>query len=51
MKKYRITYKEVGRPSPGYTYYTGDKSKKEIVSFFGLDKSDIEWYIVELINE
>lgn len=37
MKKYRITYKEVGKPKPGTTYYTGNKTEAQVIEFFGLD--------------
>lgn len=51
MKKYKITYKEIGRPTPKTTYYSGDKSEAYIIKFFGLDEPEVEWYKVELINK
>lgn len=51
MKKYKITYKEVSRPTPRTTYYSGDKSKEYVIEFFGLNEPGVEWYKVELINE
>lgn len=50
MKKYRITYKEVGKPKPDTTYYTGNKTEAQVIEFFGLDEPEVEWYKVELIN-
>lgn len=44
MKKYKITYKEAGRPTPKTTY------EAYIIEFFGLDEPEVEWYKVELIN-
>ena len=50
MKKYRITYKEVGKPKPSTTYHTGNKTEAQVIEFFGLDEPEVEWYKVELIN-
>ena len=51
MKKYKIIYKEVGRPTPKSTTYQGNKSEAEIVEFFGLDSDPIvEWWDIQLIN-
>lgn len=50
MKKYKIIYKEIGKPKPGTTYYTGYKTEAQVIEFFGLNEPDVEWYKVELIN-
>lgn len=50
MKKYRITYKEVGKPTPRTTYFTRDKSEAYIIQFFGLDEPEVEWYKIVLTN-
>ena len=51
MKKYKITYKEVGRPTPRTTYYSGDKSEEYVIKFFGLETDPkVEWYDIQLTN-
>lgn len=51
MKKYKIIYKEVGKPTPKTTTYSGNKSEAEIIEFFGLETDPtVEWYDIQLTN-
>ena len=47
MKKFNIRYKEVGSDRIGETSHIGNKSKEEVISFFGLEGDDVEWYEIE----
>ncbi len=49
-KHYEITTKEVGRERPIKTTYIGDRDRKYLIDFFGLEKPDVEWYKIELID-
>ncbi len=42
-KHYEITTKEVGRERPIKTSYIGDRDRKYLIDFFGLEKPDVEW--------
>lgn len=44
--RYKILFKEVGSTLARVTTFTGDKTTKEIVEFFGLERQDVEWYSV-----
>ncbi len=47
-KHYEITTKEVGREKPIKTTYIGDRDRRYIIDFFGLEQPDVEWYKIEL---
>ncbi len=47
-KHYEITTKEVGREKPIKTSFIGDRDRKYIIDFFGLEQPDVEWYKIEL---
>ncbi len=47
-KHYEITTKEVGRERLIKTSYIGDRDRKYIIDFFGLNQPDVEWYTIEL---
>lgn len=47
MTRYKVTIKEKGVPKPITTHYVGDVTEKFIVDFYGLHKSDVEWYKIE----
>lgn len=49
-KHYEITTKEVGREKPIKTTYIGDRDRRYIIDFFGLEQPDVEWYKIELID-
>lgn len=46
---WEIIYKEVNRPRPNTTSYTGYKTREEVIEFFGLEEPDVEWYEIEQI--
>ena len=50
MPTYKIYYKD--QLSKGHictTMYCGNKTEEEIIEFFGLNNSDVEWYKVEIV--
>ncbi len=47
-KHYEITTQEVGREKPIMTSFIGDRDRKYIIDFFGLEQPDVEWYKIEL---
>ena len=47
MKKFEIKFKEVGSDRIGTTTHIGNKSKEEVIEFFGLEGDDVEWYEIE----
>lgn len=49
--KWIVKYKEVGSDKIRTTTHSGNKSRYEVIEFFGLDESDIEWYEVLLSEE
>lgn len=50
-KKWKITYIDSkSRGKKCVTYYTGNKSREEIILFFGLDEPDCYWYELEIVN-
>lgn len=51
MTKWRVDYKKRGSDRIRTTYHTGTLSKEEVVSFFGLDKSDVSWYEITEVEE
>lgn len=44
--RYKILFKEVGSTLTRVTTFTGDKTIKELVEFFGLERQDIERYSI-----
>lgn len=51
MKHWQVTVKEVGMPRPVVSSFLGNKSREEIIQFYGLKNSDVEWYKVELLTD
>ncbi len=47
---FKITIKEYGREKPIKTSFIGDRDRKYIIDFFGLEQPDVEWYKIELIE-
>lgn len=47
MKKYKISYKEAGKEHVGTCYDIGERSRLEVIEFFGLEEPDVEWYKIE----
>lgn len=51
MTTWKITYidtKSGGRKLT--TYYTGDYTKWQIISFFGLNEPDVVWFKLEIVK-
>lgn len=47
VKKWIIKYREVGSDIIRSTSYTGyNTTKTDVIKFFGLENSDVEWYDV-----
>lgn len=46
MRKWKIEYIEVGSDRKRITTHTGNLTKSEVIEFFGLNGSDVEWYEV-----
>ena len=46
MRKWKVEYIETGRDSIRSTTHTGNLTREEVIEFFGLNESDIEWYNV-----
>ena len=44
MKKYTIKYREKGKEHNGVCYHYGDKTREEIIDFFGLEDDEVECY-------
>lgn len=51
MSKWIINYIEVGSGKVRTTTHSSNKTKEEVIEFFGLNESDIEWYDVVLSEE
>ena len=51
MSKWIINYIEVGSTKVRTTTHSGNKSRNEVIEFFGLNENDIEWYEVLLSEE
>lgn len=51
MNEYNISFKEVGRDRIGHIYYRGPLDRYGVIEFFGLDRSDVEWYEITEVNE
>lgn len=49
-KHFKITVKEVGVANPVETEYHGNIDRKGLIDFFGLNNSDVEWYIIKEIK-
>ena len=54
MKTWKAKIKEKGRESiltPEYSFFNaGEKTRQEIIEFWGLEGDDIEWYELELVE-
>ena len=55
MKKWKARIKEKGTDhilTPEYLWFNcGEKTREEIIEFWGLENEDVEWYELELIEE
>lgn len=49
--KWIVKYREVGSDRIRTTTHSGNKSKEEVIEWFGLNGNDIEWYEVLLSEE
>lgn len=50
-KHYKIIIKEVGANAPIETEYCGIIDRKGLITFYGLNNSDVEWYKIEEISK
>ena len=51
MYKYIITIKEVNRPKPIVTSFSGKKmTNQDLIDFFGLENSDVESYSIKEVK-
>lgn len=51
-KHYKITIKEAGLKKPIETEYHGIIDYEELIAYYGLNNSDVEWYnIDEIVDE
>lgn len=48
---YKVIIKEFELEKPIETEYYGQIDRKGIISFFGLNNADVEWYIIEEFSE
>lgn len=48
MKKWVVKYKEVGSDRIRTTSHSANKTEEEVINFFGLNESDIDWYEITL---
>lgn len=48
MKKWIVKYRENGSDRIRTTSHTGNKTRQEVIDFFGLNESDIDWYEITL---
>jgi hypothetical protein len=46
MTKWKVEYIETGSDRKRSTTHTGNLTREEVIEFFGLNGSDIEWYNV-----
>lgn len=51
MNTWKITIKEKGFDRPIVTSYNGYGTKADVIAFFGLENSDVEWYKIEQIHK
>ena len=55
MKTWKVRIKERGRKdllTPEYVFFnTGEKTRQEMIEFWGLENDDVEWFELELIEE
>lgn len=52
MKTYKITYADdLSGGAERSTFFSGTKTRQEIIEFFGLRNPDIHWYKIEEVNE
>lgn len=49
--KWIVKYREVGSDRIRTTSHSGNKSKEEVIEWFGLNGKDIDWYEVLLSEE
>lgn len=55
MKTWKATIKEKGNEhllTPTYSFFNcGEKSRKDMIEFWGLENPDVEWYELELVED
>jgi len=55
MKKWKAKIKEKNNDhilTPEYSWFAnGEKTRQEIIEFWGLENDDVEWYELEMIDE
>lgn len=50
--KWKVDYKDTkSNGELRTTYYMGDVDKSFVIDFFGLNRPDVFWYNVELVEE
>lgn len=49
MKHYKITVKEKNG-QVCHPEFKGNKTRREIIEFFGLEEPDVEWYTIEEVK-
>lgn len=50
-KHYKITIKEIGVNKPVETEYSGFIDRKGLITFYGLNNPDVEWFDIKEIPE
>ena len=48
---YRVRIKERNTPHEIETEYIGNKTRQQIIEFYGLNKPDVEHYRIEVVND
>ena len=49
-KHYKITIKEIGVDKPVETEYSGFIDRKRLITFYGLNNPDVEWFDIDRSN-
>lgn len=49
-KHYKITIKETGSDKPIETEYCGIIDRRGLITFYGLNNPEVEWYKIEEIK-
>lgn len=50
MLHYKITVKETNG-QVCHPEFRGNKTRREIIEFFGLEEPDVEWYKIEVLHD
>lgn len=48
---YRVRIKERNTPHEIETEYIGNKTRQQIIEFYGLNEPDVEYYRIEVVND